>query len=207
MSERAYSVKEVSRIKTRELALDGDWQAAFGNPSWTERWMVSGQSASGKSSFVMQLAKKLCEYGGVLYMSLEEGVGLSFKERLARFKMDEVQGRLRIITDGSMEALRARLSRHHSAHFVIVDSYQFAGWSYEETMELVKEYGRKSFIFVSQEDKGRPMGKAAVRLKYACGVKIRTMGFRAYCQGRYIGEAAAYWTIWKEGAMRVWNEV
>lgn len=84
---RAYSPKDILNKTYKTLAWDGEWAKAFGLPAENETWFISGASASGKSSFVMQLAKKLCEYGTVLYESYEEGVGKSFQDRLKRHGM------------------------------------------------------------------------------------------------------------------------
>ena len=156
----------------------------------------------------MQLAKMLCSIGNVLYVSLEEGVGLSMQKRLALFKMNEVQGKFRLITDGNIEELGNRLAKPKSAKFIIVDSYQFAfeaGWDYQLTTALIDRFPKKTFIFISQEDKGKPLGKPAIRLKYKAGVKVRTQGYRAYCQGRYSGNVGAYYSIWEEREVEVYN--
>lgn len=206
--KRAYSPKDVASIKCDVLKFEGKWKEVFGEPERGDTWFITGPSASGKSSFVMQLAKMLCGLGNVLYVSLEEGVGLSMQRRLAQFKMNEVQGAFRIITDGDIEELGKRLAKPKSAKFIIVDSYQFAygaGWSYELTEALVKRFKKKTFIFISQEDKGKPLGKPAVRLKYLAGVKVRTQGYRAYCQGRYAGTPGAYYSIWEEKEVEVYN--
>jgi hypothetical protein len=106
-----------------------------------------------------------------------------------------------------MEELIDRLSKPRSARFVVIDSVQMFGMTYQQAVDLVRKFPRKTFIFVSQEDKGRPMGKAAVRIKYFAGVKIRTKGFRAYCEGRFVGDAASYFTIWEDGAAAIWNNL
>lgn len=105
--------------------------------------------------------------------------------------------------------MEERLAKPKSAKFIIVDSYQYAyeaGWEYSLTKALIERFKRKTFIFVSQEDKGKPIGKPAIRLKYAAGVKVRTWGFRAYCQGRYSGNVSEYYTIWEEKAVEVYND-
>ena len=209
MAKRAYSPKDVANINHKVLPLEGKWKDTFGEPEQGDTWFITGPSASGKSSFVMQLAKMLCGFGNVLYVSLEEGVGVSMQRRLAEFKMHEVQGSFRIITDGDIEDLANRLAKPKSAKFIIVDSYQFAyeaGWEYRLTAALIDRFPKKTFIFVSQEDKGKPLGKPAIRLKYKAGVKVRTQGFRAYCQGRYSGNVSEYFTIWEEKAVEVYNE-
>ena len=208
MAKRAYSPKDVASIKHKVLPFTGKWKEVFGEPEQGDTWFISGPSASGKSSFVMQLAKMLCGIGPVLYISLEEGVGLSMQKRLNEFKMNEVQGSFRIITDGDIEDLDKRLAKPKSAKFIIVDSYQFAfeaGWEYKLTASLIERFSKKTFIFISQEDKGKPLGKPAIRLKYKAGVKVRTLGFRAFCEGRYAGKVGAYYTIWEEKAAEVYN--
>lgn len=208
MAKRAYSPKDVASIKHKSLPLKGKWKDVFGEPEQGDTWFVCGDTGSGKSSFVMQLAKMLCDIGSVLYVSLEEGVGLSMQNRLKLFKMNEVQGSFRIITDGDIEELGKRLAKPKSAKFIIVDSYQFAfeaGWEYQLTVALIDRFPKKTFIFVSQEDKGKPIGKPAIRLRYKAGVKVRTQGYRAYCRGRYAGQVSEYYTIWEEKAVEVYN--
>ena len=183
------------------------FRSAFGLPTVNETWLIHGQSGSGKSSFVMQLARKLTEYGTVLFMSYEEGVGQSFQKRIARFKMNEVQGRFRIATADTIEELTARLKCKKSPKFVIIDSFQAAGWEYPETEALIKNFPRKCFIFVSQEHKGQPMGKAAIRLKFFAGVKVRVCGYKAYCQGRFIPAPGAYYPVWPEGILKTTNNL
>ena len=102
---RAYSPSEIENLNIPELPLDGEWEAAFGRPSRFERWFVSGDSASGKSTFVMLLAKKLCDYGRVDYVSLEEGMGLSFKKRIKRLQMKEVAGKFKVVTGLNVSTL------------------------------------------------------------------------------------------------------
>nr|DAR27487.1 MAG TPA: AAA domain protein [Caudoviricetes sp.] len=201
---RAYSPTEIEKLKIPELPLDGDWEAAFGRPSRFERWFIDGASASGKSSFVMMLAKKLCHYGKVDYISLEEGTTLSFKNRVKRLRMNEVAGSFKVVTGVTVSDIVARLERRKSANFIIIDSVQYLDiQSFARLKEaLLDRFPRKSFILVSQVYKGKPKGKMADDLRFDCGVKIRTVGFRAYCQGRFINGADAYFTIWDEGAAK-----
>ena len=82
MGKRAYSPKEVMSKTYKTLPWGEKWSGPFGFPTVNEKWFISGASASGKSSFVMQLAKELTNYGMVLYCSFEEGVSQSFKNRM-----------------------------------------------------------------------------------------------------------------------------
>ena len=207
MGKRAYSPKEVIARSYQVLPWGERWSGPFGEVPINETWFISGQSASGKSSFVMQLAKELTNYGPVLYCSYEEGISQSFRERLERFRMNEVQGRFRVVTEDTFEELMARLSRPKSARFVIVDSFQVSDMSYEQFLEMRGRFPAKSFIFVSQEYKGQPMGKPAARLKYKAGIKVRVVGYKAFCQGRFTGNPGSYYVVWEEGILRTSNNI
>lgn len=204
---RAWSPREISTRSYKVLPWGGAWADAFGHPEVTSTWFISGASASGKSSFVMQLAGELTHYGRVLYLSFEEGVSLGFSERLCRFGLDRCQGRFSVATQDSVTDLRERLVKRHSARFVIVDSYQHSGWEWPETKQLLDDFPRKSFIFISQESKGQPLGKPAVRLRYAADVKVRVVGFKAFCQGRFTSDAGGNYTVWEEGVLRTSNGI
>lgn len=207
MAKRAYSPREIAKKKYKTLQWEPLWSEPFGNPSINETWFISGASASGKSSFVMQLAKELCKQGTVLYLSYEEGVNQSFKERIQLFNMNEVQGRFRVAVDDTLEELTERLSRPKSPQFVIVDSFQYADWTYEQVKGLVEKFSRKSFLFISQEYKGQPMGKPASRLKYMAGIKVRVVGYKAFCQGRFTGEPGSFYTVWEDGVIKTSNNL
>lgn len=205
---RAYNPREVSQKKYEVIKWNGQWRESFGRPAMNETWFISGASAQGKSSFVMQLAKKLCEYGKVLYVSAEEGIRQSFQRRLKMFEMNSVGRKLSIIEDPDINLLKERLSKPKSPRFIIIDSFQMANWTYQDAMELIETFNKKSFIFISQEYKSRPMGADAVRLRYAAGVKIRVSGFMALCSGREKETAGGGgFVVWDEGAIRYGNKI
>ena len=207
MASRAFSPRDISAKKWQRIEWDKTWEEPFGNPTLNETWFVMGASASGKSSFVMQLAKELCKTGTVLYASYEEGISLSFQERMKRYRMNEEQGKFRVVTDDTLADLTERLKKKRSAKFVIIDSFQYAGWTYEEAKALGDKFNHKSFIFVSQEYKGQPLGKAATRLKYMAGMKVRVAGYRAYCQGRFTSDPGGGFIVWAEGVMKTSNKI
>ena len=205
---RAYNPREVSQKKYEVIKWNGQWRESFGCPAMNETWFISGASAQGKSSFVMQLAKKLCEYGKTLYVSAEEGIRQSFQRRLEMFEMNSVGRKLSIIEDPDINLLKERLSKPKSPRFIIIDSFQMANWTYQDAMELIETFNKKSFIFISQEYKSRPMGADAVRLRYAAGVKIRVSGFMALCSGREKETAGGGgFVVWDEGAIRYGNKI
>lgn len=211
MVKRAYGPREMMRFKSVPLPWDGEWQRVFGNPEINDMWFISGPSASGKSSFCMQLAKKLCEYGSVLYVSVEEGKKMSFCQRLRRYHMEEVQSKFRVTINGDLENLRETLHKRKSARFIILDSFQnlqiLHNWNFKSALDLMMEFPHKSFIFISQEYKSEPKGKAAGSLKYQASVKVRVNGYKAVCQGRFIKEAGAEFKVWQDGLIQTSNNL
>ena len=128
--KRAYSPKDIAAKKWVTLPWGEKWNKPFGFPAENASWFISGASASGKSSFVMQLSKELCKYGLVLYLSYEEGVNQTFQRRMEYLKMNEVQGKFRVVVDETYEELIDRLKKPKSPKFIIVDSYQVSEWEY-----------------------------------------------------------------------------
>ena len=55
------------------------------------------------------------------------------------------------------------------------------------------------------EERKAAFNAAEQRLKAAAGVKVKTLGFRAYCQGRYGGQPGTYYTIWEEKTVEYRN--
>lgn len=155
----------------------------------------------------MQLARELCKYGKVLYMSYEEGVNQSFQRRMGYLKMNEVQGKFLVSLGESYEDFVARLKRPKSPKFVVVDSIQRTEWDYKQIEDLIEKFPRKCFIFVSMEYKSEPMGKPAMKVKYLTDMKVRVVGYRAYCQGRSIGTAGSYYVVWEDGIIRTSNNL
>ena len=139
--KRAYSPKEIAAKKWVTLPWNEKWSKPFGFPAENASWFISGASASGKSSFVMQLGKELCNYGTVLYMSYEEKINRSFQRRMGYLKMNEVQGKFRVVTEGSLEEVIARLKKPKSPKFIIIDSFQVAGWDYPQAVEFGNSLG------------------------------------------------------------------
>lgn len=206
--KRALTPRDIAAKKWKTLPWSEKWSKPFGFPAENASWFISGASASGKSSFVMQLSKELCNYGTVLYLSYEEGVNQSFQRRMGYLKMNEVQGRFRVAVGETYEEVIERLKRPKSPKFVVVDSVQRTEWEYKQIEELVTVlFPKKCFIFVSMEYKSQPMGKPAMKTKYLADMKVRVVGYKAYCQGRAIGEAGNYYVVWEEGIIQTSNNL
>nr|DAJ35630.1 MAG TPA: putative ATP-dependent serine protease [Caudoviricetes sp.] len=203
--ERAYSPSEILRKKIPSIPFEGVWRDAFGEPGRTGVWIIWGESANGKSSFAMQLARELTKHGKVAYNSLEESLSLSFQNNMRRCRMEEARGRFLVLDREPIEALTERLKRQRSPDFVIIDSLQYTGMNYKEYKKLKEQFPNKLFVFVSHADGEKPKGATAVSVQYDADMKILVQGYRAICKGRFIPEAGKHYSIWAEAEAKYWG--
>lgn len=201
---RAFSAREAMSIKKRTLELQGAMYDAFGTPERSGVWFIWGNSGNGKTSFVMQLAKALTEHGRVAYDSLEEGTSLTMINTLRRYEMDKAGSRFQLLDCEPMDELGARIKRHKSPDFYIIDSFQYTQMTYREYIAFKEAHRGKLLIFVSHADGKNPAGTAAKKVMYDATLKIYVEGFKAFSKGRFIGPTGEF-TIWQEGADRYWG--
>lgn len=169
--KRAYSVKDILSKKYRTFPFTEKWEDAFGHPERVGVWFVWGNSGNGKTSFVLQLCKELCQYDRVAYNSLEEGTSLTLQRSLQRHGMIDVKSRLTFISE-DMEALKARLRRHKSFNIVVIDSLQYTRLNYREYISLKENFPNKLFIFISHARGQNPKGDTAISVMYDATLKI-----------------------------------
>ena len=146
---RALTVKEVLKQKKKTFAFKGKWKDAFGEPERTGVWFIWGKSGNGKTSFVMQLCKQLCEFDRVAYNSLEEGDSLTMQNTLKRYGMNEVNKSFYLLNGENMRELSDRLDKRKSVNIVVIDSFQYTQMNYKEYIRFKEAHKDKLIIFIS----------------------------------------------------------
>lgn len=202
---RAATSLQVLNSRFIELPFDGIWQELIGSPEVKGCWLVWGESANGKTAFVLQLAKYLCRWERVAFNSLEEGISKSLRDAIKRENMIETQGRFIILDKEPISDLEERLARHKSPRIIIIDSVQYSRLNKITAKELIDRYPQKLFIFTSHAAGKLPDGRTANAIRYDANVKIRVEGFRAFCQSRYGGSKEKYYDIYPEGSQKYWG--
>lgn len=200
---RAKSVSELLATKMETFPFTGTWYDAFGNPERSGIWIVWGNSGNGKSSFVLQLCKYLCQFERVIYDSLEEGASLSMKNALIRCGMLDVNRRFLLLDKEPIDELSKRLMRRRSPGIVVIDSFQYTQMTYRQYIAFKEQHKDKLIIFVSHADGKYPNGRAARSVMYDASQKIYIEGYRAFSKGRFNGPKMQY-DIWPEEAERYW---
>lgn len=203
---KAISSTDLLTKKYDLIEWGGEWYDNFDEPEASGTWFISGQSGMGKTSFMLELAKELAKIDRVLFNSLEEGTSRTMQKAWKRHQVAESKRKIQLINEKPDELI-VRLRKRQSPRFIIIDSFQYTGLNFEQYMAIKKEFPNKLFIYNSQMDGNKPMGKTAVRILYDADLKIWVEGFKAFSKGRYLGDFAAEGlTIWKEGAERYWTK-
>lgn len=203
--QRAKSVNDVLKINNPSFDFDGKWNDAFGTPEKCGVWFIWGNSGNGKSSFVMQLCKKLAQYGKVAYDSLEEGASLTMQNTLLRFGMADVNRRFILLDNEPIEQLSIRLQQKRSPDFIVIDSFQYTQMTYKQYIAFKELHKNKLLILISHADGKMPSGRSAKSVMYDASLKIWVEGYRAFSKGRFIGKTGQY-TIWEQGAINYHGE-
>jgi hypothetical protein len=161
-------------------------------------------SGHGKTSFIMQLIKKLSQYDRILYESYEEGVSESIKGNIKRHGMLQTKNKVSVAMD-TLAELKERLAQRKSQNIVIIDSLDVSEFSTQkQIVDLINKHKNKLFIFTGWATGKMPAKKLSNAILFLANQKIFIEGFRAFNRGRSYG-TNDYYTIWHEGANKYWN--
>ena len=205
---RAYSNANIRSARFKTADFDGAWLASIGMPVLRGTWLIYGGSGSGKTSFCLQLAKYLSQFGRVLYNSLEQGLSPTMQAAWIAGGMDEAGRRVKLLDRESYDELFARLAKRQSPEIVIIDSINYLrGIRLCDYQLLSQRYRKKLFVVVAHEKGGEPKGALAQAIRYDADVKIRVEGYRAMVTSRYAtGEVGGDdYIIWEDGADAYWG--
>ncbi len=201
---KTISATQALAVRHKTIQLSGAWGDCVGEIDRTGIVFIWGQSGNGKSSAAMSLAKELTKHGKVLYVPLEEGLGLSFQNTMRRCAMYECGRKFQVIEHETMDELSERLTKRKSPDFVIIDSFQYTQMTYKEYISFKEANADKLIIFISHADGRQPAGRAAVRVKYDASLKLWVEGYKVFSNGRFYGSTGEY-TIWPEQADIYWG--
>ncbi len=202
--KRAITIQNLLDSKIPTLDLDGEWHDAFGSPQSTGLWLVYAASGHGKTTFMMELIKKLSESGKVLYESYEEGLSENLKQTVKRTGLSQIRNKVQIAVD-SAEDLRRRLQKSRNIRYVIIDSLDTSDFAtVKQVNALVEKHPGKLFVLTAWAVGKQPAKKLSNSVLFMANQKIYVEGFRAYSKGRSMG-TKGYYTIWEQGAEEYWK--
>lgn len=189
----------ISQTIIRVLFIGAFFQA-FRHPQNKGVWFVWGGSGSGKSYFLMQLAKEFARAGlKVFYNLLEEELDDSdFIERTENVGMSDVQDRYSAATY-NFEALNEFLDKRNSPDVVFIDSGIYFFKSFEQYLEFKRKYKNKIIVISGHAQGSNPRSEIEKSFMFDAKQKIFCTGYLASCKGRTIGPNGGLYIIWQEG--------
>lgn len=205
---RAYSNANIRSARFKVADFSGAWRDSIGMPVLRGTWLIYGGSGSGKTSFCLQLAKYLSQFGRVLYNSLEQGLSPTMQSAWIAGGMEEAGRRVKLLDREGYDELFERLAKRQSPEIVIIDSINYLrGLRLSDYQLLSQRYRKKLFIVVAHEKGGEPKGALAQAIRYDADVKIRVEGYRAMVTSRYATSEVGGqdYIVWDKGAEGYWG--
>lgn len=197
--KRALTVANIQTQVIERIPFKGKWFEAFKQPQNRGLWFVWGGSGSGKSTFLMQLAKQFAANYKVLYNLLEEETDDSdYIERTELCNMNEVANNFHTAAY-NFEELDLYCSKRNSAKVIIIDSIIYFTRDFEALKELVKKYKDKIFVCSGHAEGKNPRTEFEKSVMYHAKMKVFVTGYLAVCKGRTIGPNGGTYIIWQEG--------
>lgn len=129
---RTLSAKQVLTLKRRTIRPGGIWADCVGEIDRTGVVFFWGNSGNGKTSAVASFCKELTQFGRVLYLPLEEGLGGTTQDAIRRYRLDECGRKFQYNATMTFAEMDEALSKPRSWDFVVIDSFQYTQMSYKE---------------------------------------------------------------------------
>ena len=199
--KKALTIANIQNQTIVRIPFEGKWKEAFGNPQDRGLWFIWGGSGSGKSTFLMMLAKEFAALKySVLYNLLEEETDdLDYIERTQMIKMQDVKDHF-LTASFNLQDLDIYLKSRNSPNVVVIDSLPYLTKNFDEWMEFKRRWSRKKILIVSGHAKGKnPSTEMQERVMFDAKMKIFITAYLAVCKGRTIGSNGGRFIIWNEG--------
>lgn len=197
--KKVLTVANVQNQSIQRIPLEGEWYEAFKQPQNRGVWFVWGSSGSGKSVFLMKLAKVMAKTEKTLYNLLEEETDDSdYIERTELCEMNEVEDNFYTATYNYNQLIKY-LDKKGSPKVVVIDSITYLTKRFEEYMKLKRRYKDKIFILSGHAQGKDPRSEFEKSIMYDAKMKIYIEGYAAYCKGRTIGPNGGLYIIYKQG--------
>lgn len=202
---RLITVNDLINKKRLSLPFEGVWKEVMGCPQANAVVFIWGKSSNGKTRFIVQFIKYLCNHiEKVLLDSLEEGDSDSLAKAFREEDMQEVHGKVFIVDNEPLDQLCTRLKKKKQAQAVVIDSWQYTQKDYAFYQQMKEQFKKKMFIINSHAQGNNPRGSSAESIRYDAMIKIHVVGYVAKIYSRY-GSLKPY-VIWEEGAKRHWGK-
>lgn len=139
--------EQISNKHYELLPFTGQWETLLGKPEKNFTMMIHGEPGGGKTVFLMQFVKYLCQFGKGLYVSSEEHGSFTLKEKIDKYLIPFPQN-LHFISHLSEMDLD-----NYNYSFAVFDSINDLGMNLEYFKELKRRNPNTAFVLVLQNTK------------------------------------------------------
>ncbi|WP_143960254.1 P-loop NTPase family protein [Litoribacter populi] len=206
---KVLGVKQFHQMRFKFLPIgDTKFAGTLGKIPYNFSAVIYGFSGNGKTEFCMQMAKMLCQFGKVAWLSYEQRHGSDLQEATKRNRMDEESGVFYPIDPiegtegvGLLEDLDNYLKKRNSPDFIFIDSIDYTGFSWADYTYLKNRYGqKKAFIFISHSNKNGALKKEiSSKILFDGGMGIFVSKYIAHPEKNRFGGFEPY-LVWEERA-------
>ena len=199
--KKVLTVANIQNQSITRLDWSGEFLNAFGRPQDRGLWFVWGDSGSGKSSFVMQLAKAMSCMFPTLYNLLEEEPDDSdYIDRTKLFNMQDVKDNFHTANYTTLKELDAYCEKRNSKKVIIIDSIVYLTKDWDAWFAFKKKWEKKKILIVVGHAKGKnPKTEFEDKIMFDAKMKIFITGYLAICKGRTIGKNGGKYIVFQEG--------
>lgn len=199
-SKKALNVANILNQKIVRVKFENEMFDAFREPQNKGVWFCWGNSASGKSTFLMQLAKEFCKNNlKAIHNLLEEETDDSdYIERVEYLNMNEVKDYYHALSYGYDEFCNY-LAKNKNVKVIVIDSGVYFFNSFNQYLEFKKKFKDRIIIISGHAQGNNPRSELERSIMFDAKQKVFITGYQAACKGRTIGPNGGFYTIWKEG--------
>ncbi len=181
-TKKAISLKALREKQFDLLSFSGEWEAKMGTPERGFTAAFYGPSGSGKSTEVLRFCDYLAaNFGKVLYNSWEEGISKSIQDTVVKF--DLKSDRLYFYDGLTFHEMIDKAKKGRYA-FVVVDSIQYMGFSYDQYKQFTRAMKGKSLILISQVN-GKGKVRGGEQILHAADIKVNINAGKAEYRSRF----------------------
>ena len=197
---KALTVANIINQTISRILFTGLWYQAFKCPQNKGVWFIWGGSGSGKSTFILMLAKALAQLGLKVFLNLceEETDDSDFIDRMAMLQMNEVSENF-VAQSYNYADMVAYLKRKASPKVVIIDSATYFFETFEQYKAFKAMFKNKIIIITGHARGMNPKFEIEDRIMYDAKMKIFVQGYLALCKGRTIGPNGGRYIIYQDG--------
>jgi predicted ATP-dependent serine protease len=157
-----------------------------GRPSPEFRAIVYGPPKNGKSTFVLEFAKYLCGFGSVMYVSAEELIAKTFRDRMMRLGITE-QDNICILAERKYSDIKRAITNWRP-RFLVVDSAHRCHLTHSQLNTLHEQHKAMASVVILQGTKdGNFKGDTA--WEHDADIIIRLANGVAHQRGRFCADS------------------